>query len=467
MIAIDKPSSMLVKYASVSPKTNISSYLWRRIDTMNPLAKQLNEELTQHNSHVLDMLSDLGKNLFFPKGILTQSAEAKEKAHRFNATIGIATEGNGPMYLPCLHEKLADFDPKDIYPYAPPAGKPELRKLWTDKMLRDNPSLQGKHFSNPIVTNALTHGLSIVADMFMDEGDHLVLPDMLWGNYNLTFVTRRGAIVKKFPTFTVAGGYNVESFKAELKNTADEKGKAVVLLNFPNNPSGYTPTDAEGEAIVAAIKEQAEAGCDIVAITDDAYFGLFYEDSMKESLFGKLANLHPRVLAVKLDGATKEDYVWGFRTGFITFADGNSYENEPVMTALEKKAMGIIRATISNCPHPSQTFVIEALKSPDYLAQKKEKFEVMKGRALKTKEVLQSGKYNSAWEYYPFNSGYFMCLKLNTVDAEKLRLHLLDKYGVGAISIGKTDLRIAFSCIAEEDIQELFDIIYQAVEDLS
>jgi aspartate/methionine/tyrosine aminotransferase len=290
---------------------------------------------------------------------------------------------------------------------------------------------------------------------------------MMWGNYNLTFATRRGAIVKKFPTFTVAGGFDVDAFKAVLKNSAEEKGKAVVLLNFPNNPSGYTPTVEEGAAIVAAIKEVAEGGCNVVAVTDDAYFGLFYEDSLKESLFGKLANMHPRVLAVKLDGATKEEYVWGFRTGFITFADGHEYENSPVMTALEKKTLGIIRATISNCPHPSQTFVIEALKSPKFKSEKQQKYKVMKGRALKVKEVLDSGKYDKAWEYYPFNSGYFMCLKLKNVDAEKLRVHLLDKYGVGTISIGKTDLRIAFSCIEEKDIAELFDLIYKAVEDLS
>ena len=434
---------------------------------MNPLATELNDLLAQHSPRVLEMLSDLGKNLFFPKGILTQSAEAKEKAHKFNATIGIATEKGGPMFLQCIQDKLAAFDPKDIYPYAPPAGKPELRSLWREKMLRENPSLQGKHFSNPIVTNALTHGLSIVADLFLDKGDHVILPDMMWGNYNLTFATRCGAIVKKHPTFTVAGGYDIDAFKAVLANSAAEKGKAVVLLNFPNNPSGYTPTVAEGDALVAAILEQAEAGCNIVAITDDAYFGLFYEDSMKESLFGKLANIHPRVLAVKLDGATKEEFVWGFRTGFVTFADGNKDESAPVMTALEKKTMGIIRATISNCPHPSQTFVIEGLRSPNFLKQKEEKFQIMKGRALTTKKVLDSGKYDDAWSYYPFNSGYFMCLKLKNVDAETLRVHLLDKYGVGAISIGKTDLRIAFSCIAEEDIPELFDLIYQAVKDLN
>jgi aspartate/methionine/tyrosine aminotransferase len=433
---------------------------------MNPLAIELNDLLAQHSPHVLEMLSDLGKNLFFPKGILTQSAEAKEKAFKFNATIGIATEKGGPMYLQCIQDKLSAFDPKDIYPYAPPAGKPELRSLWREKMLRENPSLQGKHFSNPVVTSALTHGLSILGDMFVGAGDHVILPDMLWGNYNLTFGTCNGGIIKKHPTFTETGGYDVDAFKAVLKNSAEEKGKAVVLLNFPNNPSGYTPTVAEGDALVAAILEVAESGCNIVAVTDDAYFGLFYEDSMKESLFGKLANLHPRILAVKLDGATKEEFVWGFRTGFITFADGNDYENAQVMTALEKKTMGIIRAKISNCPHPSQTFVIEGLRSPQFIAQKEEKFQVMKGRALKTKQVLNSGKYDSAWTYYPFNSGYFMCLKLKKVDAEKLRVHLLDKYGVGAISIGKTDLRIAFSCIAEENIQELFDLVNQAVQDL-
>ncbi|TYP00301.1 aspartate/methionine/tyrosine aminotransferase [Geothermobacter ehrlichii] len=433
---------------------------------MNPLAKELNELIAADNPHVLEMLSELGRQLFFPKGILTQSAEAKEKAHRFNATIGIATEDGGPMYLQCIQDKLAAFDPRDIYPYAPPAGKPELRDLWREKMLRENPSLQGKFFSNPVVTNALTHGLSIVADMFVDAGDHIVLPDMMWGNYNLTFAVRRGAVIRKHNTFTAQGGYDVAAFAETLRQTAREKGKAVVLLNFPNNPSGYTPSAAEGEAIVDAIRSVADEGCNVIAVTDDAYFGLFYEDSLQESLFGALANLHPRVLAVKLDGATKEEYVWGFRTGFITFAGGEAKEQPRLITALEKKTMGIIRATISNCPHPSQTFVIEALKSPEFLAQKEQKYQTMKGRALKVKEVLDTGRYADAFSYYPFNSGYFMCLKLKTVDAEKLRVHLLDAYGVGTISIGSTDLRVAFSCIAEQDIPELFETIYKAVKDI-
>ncbi|MBU1904059.1 MAG: hypothetical protein KJ573_10765, partial [Proteobacteria bacterium] len=59
---------------------------------MNPIAKDLNRIIRAGNEHVYEMLSEVGKNLFFPKGILSQGAEAKEKAHRFNATIGMATE---------------------------------------------------------------------------------------------------------------------------------------------------------------------------------------------------------------------------------------------------------------------------------------------------------------------------------------------------------------------------------------
>jgi hypothetical protein len=60
-----------------------------------------------------------------------------------------------------------------------------------------------------------------------------------------------------------------------------------------------------------------------------------------------------------------------------------------------------------------------------------------------------------------------MCLKLKNVEAEPLRVHLLDRYGVGLISLGKQDLRIAFSCVEKEDMQELFDTILQGIKDLT
>ncbi|MGO4543290.1 aminotransferase class I/II-fold pyridoxal phosphate-dependent enzyme [Paenibacillus sp. 2TAB23] len=429
---------------------------------MNPLAQQLNETLQSESPNVYAMLSTLGKAIYFPKeGILSQSAEAKTKATKFNATIGIATEGGQPMHLKVIQETLTAYNPKDIYEYAPPGGKPELRAAWRTKMIQDNPSLESKSFGNPVVTNALTHGLSIVADLFADAGDAVIIPNKNWENYELTFGIRRGAEIVEYPLYNEQIRFNSAGLREALLAQKD-KGKAIVVLNFPNNPTGYTPGIQEGEEIVAAIREAAEAGINVVVVTDDAYFGLFFEDSLHESLFAKLSDLHPRVLAIKVDGATKEEYVWGFRVGFITYASASA----AVLAALEQKTTGIIRATISSGPHPSQTFVLHALKSPDFEAQKAEKYEIMKGRANRVKDLLDSGRYGDVWDYYPFNSGYFMCLKLSGVTAEAVRVHLLNQYGIGTIALGETDLRVAFSCIEEENLEELFDTIFKAVNEL-
>jgi len=59
-----------------------------------------------------------------------------------------------------------------------------------------------------------------------------------------------------------------------------------------------------------------------------------------------------------------------------------------------------------------------------------------------------------------------MCLKLSGVPAEQVRQRLLDAYGVGTIALGETDLRVAFSCIEEEHLEELFDTIHRAVLDV-
>ena len=429
---------------------------------MNEIAQDLNSQIQQQNPYVYDLLSELGKNLYYPKGILTQSAEAKQKAYRFNATIGIATEHNHPMFLPVIQETLPNYEPKDLYPYAPPAGKLELRQLWREKMLKESPSLKDKSFSTPIVTNALTHGLSIVADLFIDENDPLVLPDKLWGNYNLIFGVRRGAKNITFPFYTEEGTFNTSGMKEALLSKKDY-GKAVLLLNFPNNPTGYTPNEQEATEIVEALREVAQQGMNLAVVTDDAYFGLFYENSIKESLFARIANIHPRILAIKVDGATKEDYVWGFRVGFITYA----CEHSTILDALEKKTLGIIRGTISSASHPAQTFVLNALRSTDFQTQKQKKFELLKNRACRVKQLLDHGVYSDAWDYYPFNSGYFMCLKLKGVKSEALRIHLLEEYGVGVISLGESDVRVAYSCVEEQELKDLFDLIYQGVQDLA
>jgi aspartate/methionine/tyrosine aminotransferase len=437
-------------------------------ESLNPLARELNERLTAAAPEVLGMLSGLGRRLYFPKGILSQSAEAGARAHRFNATIGIATEKGGPMALPSVTEHLAGIDPKDAVKYAPPAGQPALRERWREKMFAENPSLAGKSISLPVVTSAITHGLALLGDLFVDPGDCIVLPDKLWGNYRLTYEIRLGATIATFP-FYAGDGFDVEGFERALTENARGREKLMALLNFPNNPTGYMPSEAEGEAIVAALVRRAEAGTKLVAVFDDAYFGLFYHlggPSLTESLFARAANLHPNLLAVRLDGATKELFAWGLRCGFVSFGPGRSETADEVAQVLDAKLRGAIRGGISNVSQLSQTLVDRSLGSSTVEMERKQKYETLRARAEKVYEVATAPRYRESFRTYPFNSGYFMCVAVNGVPAEKLRVHLLDQYGIGVIATGPSDVRIAFSCLEVDEIEPLFEALHEAIQEL-
>lgn len=428
---------------------------------MNPLANSLNETLAKYNPYILEMLSNVGKEMFMPKGILSQSAEAKEKAYKFNATIGISTAKGEPMYLESMFKRFQGIHPKKLFTYAPATGLPELRKLWSDKIRKENPSLNNIQMSNPVVCNALTNGLVTAGELFLNKGEYVVLPDKFWGNYRLMFSTLIGAEISTYETFNENNGYNVAGLLKTVKECGIKNKKVFVVLNFPNNPTGYTLTKDEAVELSNGLVEIAESGINIVAVTDDAYFGLFFDDCFKESLFSMLAGKSKRLLAIKIDGITKESFAWGFRVGFITYGQTIPEDNSAIFDILETKSAAYLRATISSAPHPSQSITVDVLQAPSFQFERGGLNAVIEERCKKVKEIFDKGLYSDEFVPYPFNSGYFMCIKLKNVDAETLRVALLDNYGIGVISTNKTDIRIAFSSVDVENIEELYDCIYK------
>lgn len=428
----------------------------------HPLAQAANDVLAKECPVVLQMLSARGRRFFFPaKGILAQGAEAKQKAKVANATVGIATENGAPMHLACIHRYYQGLTPAEIYDYAPSYGRPDLRAAWAKKQRSETPSLGDHLISNPVVTNALTHGLGLVGDLFLDPGDPVLTSDLMWENYNLNWETRLEARFDYYPFFDEKlTGFNLPGFTAGL---ARHRGKKLVVsLNFPNNPSGYTPTRAEAEGIAKALVAEAEAGTRLVVCIDDAYYGMFFDDAVeKESMFGRLAGASSNLLAVKIDGATKEEFVWGLRVGFITFGVKNG--TAAAYKALEDKTAGLIRAYVSNISNPGQSIVLKALNDPEFRTQQAEKVAVLRARATVVAKECRRPEYADCWDVYPFNSGYFMCLRLKDADADTVRVRLLDDHGVGVIALGKRELRVAFSCLAEAQIPGVFSAAAKAV----
>ncbi|RKU18661.1 hypothetical protein C6500_12685 [Candidatus Poribacteria bacterium] len=427
---------------------------------LNPIAIELNDQIHDTAPSVFALLSKLGKRIYLPKGILSQTAEANTKAHRFNATRAIAQQNDDMMHLTVSRELVPALPLEGIYGYAPVLGQPELREVWKTHLLKENPSLAEATLGLPIVTSGMTHGFSLLAELFVDSGDTLILPDKIWGNYRLIFQTKAGARLQTYPFFNAARGFNTHDFREILTNTTDEK--LLILLNFPHNPTGYAINHTEAQRIVDAIVARADAGSRILVMIDDAYAGLWYDTSvMHESLFGLLVGCHPNVVPVKIDGATKEEYAWGLRVAFISFGLG-----AVAMQPLEQKFSGLIRANTSGASQVSQTLILEAMKASGYAEQKQRNYEILKTRALKAKKVASDARYAKLWEVYPSHAGYFICLNLKSGNAEKVRQRLLEEHGIGTISLGETELRVAYSCLEESDIETVFRTIAEVIEAL-
>jgi aspartate/methionine/tyrosine aminotransferase len=430
---------------------------------MNPLAAQLNQTLA--DTEIAPLLSDLGRRLYFPRGVVAQTAEAAKHAHRFDATVGIATDGRTPLFLDSIRRLVPELEPDQIFAYAPTGGLPELRTCWLAEMKQKNPGLTGP-VSLPLVTAGLTHGIAVAADLLVDRGDRVLVPDMFWGNYRLIMEERRGAVLETVPFFDAARQLDVGAFDAALERLPGG-GKAVLLLNFPNNPTGYTPAQAEVERLLEVLLHHARRGLRQVVICDDAYFGLFYDPaSYRESLFARLSNAHRRILAVKVDGATKESYVWGFRVGFLTF--GAPGVTDEQFAALERKVMGAVRSSVSSSNTLAQNLILRSMRSGTYQAERAANLEAVAARYRRVRELLAArAAPDGSLQPLPFNSGYFLTLRVVGGKAEALRLELLHGRGIGTISVGDDYLRVAYSTVALDDLEALFAEIYAAAAALA
>jgi aspartate/methionine/tyrosine aminotransferase len=160
--------------------------------------------------------------------------------------------------------------------------------------------------------------------------------------------------------------------------------------------------------------------------------------------------------------------VWGLRVGCITFANkGASLES---LKALESKAAGVIRKTVSNVSTLSQNLILSSLKSKNNSGEKKNNFNILKERYSVCRKLLDENKksYSEYFTVLPFNSGYFLCLKLDdSFDCDDVRLKLLNDHSIAVIALPFGNLlRVAFSSVAVANLPIVFEKIVQVCSEL-
>ncbi len=421
----------------------------------DPIA-EINATIELESPAMSAALSPLGRRAALPDDILSQSYEARGTT--YNGTIGLITDGRGgALPLPSIAEVLSTLPEADLdraLLYSKVLGIPEVREAWRRWQRRN--VAESKVSSLPVVTDGLSHGLSLCADLFGGEGRVVAVPAPFWGNYKQTFGTRTGARMVSAPSIR-DGRFHCEVIEEALDGAGLQEGEpAVAILHFPSNPGGYSLTANERLQLRASLLRIANQR-PLVVVCDDAYAGLVYEEDIpRASLFWDLVGVHSNLIPVKVDGATKEFSFFGGRVGFLTFP----FETDSALfAALESKLGSLVRSTVGSPVAATQIILLQALRRSGVAGEVEAVRKILAERYRVIREALDRVD-PELLRPHPFNSGCFALAELPEalgLTASAVRLHLLEHLDTGVVSIAPRYLRVAYCSVDKEQLPTLVE----------
>jgi len=426
-----------------------------------------------------DFLSKRGKHIEdtvdLSAGTLAWSLRANKKAKEMpgfiNATIGSATEDDGKlMILPTLVKELSKLTGDQIFSYANMRGVNEFVQAWKKDTIDTYPTYlqEGANtFATLPITacGGLTGGLMISAQVLFDKGDTILAPNYRWGNIDNVFFKNLQFKESTYELLDKEGKLNFDNLITKIQSAEKEEKKIGIYLNFPNNPSGISPTYDEVKKFQDAVEE---ISIPTTIFLDDAYEGCAYEDSVIEhSLFPYLIGLNEDVVTIKVDGVSKRYFAYGARLGLVTVGFGEEISEEKKMKVRELMAKAA-RTNTSSAPKGIQVAMSNVLNDIDKNKQvhkeKNRNISILEDRYYFMKKLLEE-RESSVLQPVGFNSGFFgYFLIKGKQQASEISQKLLEK-GLGTVPFenaknGLNGVRVAFCSISKKNIEKTVDILY-------
>ena len=186
--------------------------------------------------------------------------------------------------------------------YTPAAGIIGLKTAIAEKLRKEN----GLNYmpEQVIVTIGGKHSVYEAMQAVLDPGDEVILPTPYWVTYPET-VKLAGAVSRILHT-DKANSYKITP--SLLKEAITEK-TAMLVINSPNNPGGFSYTPQELEAIAKVLE-----GTNVIVLSDEIYEKLIYGDTEFVSFASLSEDAFNRTLT--LNGFSKAFSMTGWRLGY-------------------------------------------------------------------------------------------------------------------------------------------------------
>jgi aspartate aminotransferase len=156
-----------------------------------------------------------------------------------------------------------------------------------------------------LVTNGGKQAIFNVVMAVVDEGDEVIIPAPAWAGYEQT--VRFAGGVPVFVPCLAARRFVLGAAELEAAITARTR---LLILNYPNNPSGAAIDAAGLEAIAEVLRRHP----DVWVLSDDIYEHLLFDGFGYVTLAAVAPDLADRV--VTMTGVSKSYAMTGWRIGF-------------------------------------------------------------------------------------------------------------------------------------------------------
>jgi len=235
---------------------------------------------------------------------------------------------------PAIEGNINALNNKVTY-YAPTKGVPELLQQLENKLKTVN-NIETTWKDNIILTNGGSQALSLAFASIFNPGDEIVIssPNFISYFYLSAFFDLKIIEIERKNDFRP----DIE----KIKNSITEKTKAI-LINSPNNPTGYSLDTKELQEIVEIVKNN-----DLYLISDEVYENYLYDDS-KHTSPASLKDMFERTIT--LNAMSKLYSATGFRLGYVA-------ANKEIIDTMEKYH----QYTVAGTNHAAQYGFLEALK---------------------------------------------------------------------------------------------------------
>lgn len=187
--------------------------------------------------------------------------------------------------------------------YSPAAGTVDLRKEIARKLKEENNLTYTP--KQIIVTVGAKHACYEAIHAVVDPTDEVLIPTPYWVSYP-EMVNLVGASCKIIQT---AQQDNYKLTPELLKRAVTPKS-ALLILNYPSNPGGFTYSPEELKALGGVIEETK-----LAVLSDEIYEKLIYGDVEFQSFAAANPQLYDRTLTV--NGLSKSFSMTGWRMGYI------------------------------------------------------------------------------------------------------------------------------------------------------